>query len=92
MSTTEADPVATSASPHFAKGLRNSAGARAESAIEWRWSGGDIVHTRRYAAQLVQLAPDVLLANGTPATAALKQATSTIPIVLPWSTIRWAQG
>ena len=28
-----------------------------------------------------QLAPDVLLGNGTPATVALKQATTTIPIV-----------
>ncbi len=31
--------------------------------------------------QLVQLAPDILLGNGTPATVALKQATTTIPIV-----------
>jgi putative ABC transport system substrate-binding protein len=49
--------------------------------IEWRWSGGDIGLTRLYAEQLVQLAPDVLLGNGTPATVALKQATTTIPIV-----------
>src|SRR5262249_12840100 len=60
--------------------------------IAWRWSGGDLVRTRQYAEELVQLAPDVLLANGTPATAALKQATSTIPIVFAVVNDPVAQG
>jgi hypothetical protein len=34
-----------------------------------------------YAAELVGSAPDVIVANSTPALAALKQATRTIPIV-----------
>jgi putative ABC transport system substrate-binding protein len=61
-------------------------------AIEWRWSGGDIARTREQAAELVQLAPDVVLANGTPATAALKQATTTIPIVFAVVNDPVAQG
>jgi putative ABC transport system substrate-binding protein len=49
--------------------------------IEWRWTGGDITRVREYASELVRLAPDVLVANGTPNVAALKQATNSIPIV-----------
>src|SRR3954447_561987 len=49
--------------------------------IEWRWSGGDIPRVLEYAAELVRLAPEVIVANGTPSVAALKQATSSIPIV-----------
>jgi putative ABC transport system substrate-binding protein len=40
----------------------------------------------------VRLAPDVLLANGTPATAALKQATTTVPIVFAVVNDPVAQG
>jgi len=36
---------------------------------------------REYATELVRLAPDVIVANGTPSVAALKQATTSIPIV-----------
>jgi putative tryptophan/tyrosine transport system substrate-binding protein len=49
--------------------------------IEWRWTSGDIARVREYAAELVRLAPDVILANGTPNVAAVKQATKSIPIV-----------
>jgi putative ABC transport system substrate-binding protein len=48
---------------------------------EWRWTSGDIARVREYAAELVRLAPEVILANGTPNVAALKQATTSIPIV-----------
>jgi putative ABC transport system substrate-binding protein len=47
--------------------------------IEWRWTSGDIARVREYAAD--RLAPDVILANGTPNVAAVKQATKSIPIV-----------
>ena len=49
--------------------------------IETRWAGGNANDTRRYAAELVMLAPDVLVAAGSPAVGALQQATPTIPIV-----------
>jgi putative ABC transport system substrate-binding protein len=49
--------------------------------IEWRWTGGDVGRVRDYAAELVRLAPDLILAQGTPNVAALKQATTTIPVV-----------
>jgi putative ABC transport system substrate-binding protein len=49
--------------------------------IDYRWSGDDIAHVRSYAAELVASMPEVLVAVGTPATVALKDATRTIPVV-----------
>jgi len=49
--------------------------------IEYRWSAGDAERTRRYAAELVALAPDVILAGNTSTVAPLQQATHTVPIV-----------
>jgi len=49
--------------------------------IDYRYSIGGGQQFDAQAAELVALVPDVLLANSTPATRALQQATSTIPIV-----------
>ena len=49
--------------------------------IDYRWAAGDPDRIRKYAAELVALAPDVILANSTPLVAALQQATPTVPIV-----------
>jgi putative ABC transport system substrate-binding protein len=49
--------------------------------IDFRWGLGDAERLRRYSVELVALAPDVLLAGGTLALAALQQATRTLPIV-----------
>jgi putative ABC transport system substrate-binding protein len=49
--------------------------------LDVRWGAGENERTRRYAAELVALAPDVILANASPAVAALQQATRTVPIV-----------
>ena len=49
--------------------------------IEIRQIGGDIDHGRRDAAELVALAPDVIVAIGSVAIAPLQQATRTIPLV-----------
>jgi ABC-type uncharacterized transport system substrate-binding protein len=93
MSTNENDPLARSRVAAFRQGLAQAGWRDGDNlAIEWRWSGGDITRTRAYAAELVQLAPDVLLGNGTPATAALKQATTTIPIVFAVVNDPVAQG
>jgi ABC-type uncharacterized transport system substrate-binding protein len=51
--------------------------------IETRWSGGKADDARRYAAELVALAPDVILAHGASAVGPLLQATRTVPIVFP---------
>ena len=49
--------------------------------IDYRWSTGDSDQVRKDAADLVALAPDVLLATGSSSVAALQQATRTVPIV-----------
>jgi ABC-type uncharacterized transport system substrate-binding protein len=43
--------------------------------------GGDVNRARAFAKELVALKPDVILAQGTPVTAALQRETRTIPIV-----------
>ena len=49
--------------------------------IDTRWAKNDVDRYRRYAAELVALAPDIVLASGTPSVAALQNATRTLPIV-----------
>jgi len=49
--------------------------------IDSRWPAGDAERTRRYAEELVALAPDVVLATGSAAAAPLLQATRTVPVV-----------
>jgi len=49
--------------------------------IDTRWGVADAERIRKYAAELVALAPDVIWVNSSPALAALLQATRTVPIV-----------
>jgi putative ABC transport system substrate-binding protein len=49
--------------------------------IDYRRGAGDTDPTRRYAAELVALAPDVILASGGTVVGVLLQATRTVPVV-----------
>jgi putative ABC transport system substrate-binding protein len=49
--------------------------------IESRQGAGNVDDTRKYAAEVVALAPDVILSNGTANLGPLLQATRTVPIV-----------
>ena len=49
--------------------------------IEIRWSGGDEAQTRKDAAELVALAPDVIVTGGSAGVGAMLKATRTIPVV-----------
>ena len=49
--------------------------------IDTRWAGANAAEIRRHAAELVALAPDVILAHGAGPVEALLQATRTVPIV-----------
>ena len=53
--------------------------------IDIRWGGGKAEDTRRYATELVALAPDVILAHGSSTVRPLLQATRSVPIVFPIS-------
>ena len=46
-------------------------------------SGANAAETRRHAAELAALAPDVILAHGSSTVGPLLQATRTVPIVFP---------
>src|SRR5262249_32254595 len=50
--------------------------------IETRFGGADIGRIQADAAELMALAPGVLVGQGTPVVRALRQATSSIPIVV----------
>ena len=49
--------------------------------IDTRWGEDDVDRERRYAAELIALAPDILLASGTLSVAALQRLSRTLPIV-----------
>ena len=49
--------------------------------IDTRWGGGDADQFRKYAAELIALEPDVILATSGATMPALMQATRTVPIV-----------
>jgi putative ABC transport system substrate-binding protein len=51
--------------------------------IDTRWAGVNAADLRRHAAELVALAPDVILAHGASSLAPLLQVTRTVPIVFP---------
>ena len=51
--------------------------------IDQRWSAGDLEQTRKYAAELVALAPDVIVASGSAAIEPLLQTTRAVPVVFP---------
>ena len=74
----EASPRVTA----LAQGLQQSGWTVGRNVrIDYRWGAVDADHSRRYAAELVALASDVILASGSPTVAALQQATRTVPIV-----------
>jgi putative tryptophan/tyrosine transport system substrate-binding protein len=71
--------------------VRNTAFAQALAQLGWtvgqnlrienRWAAADAELIRRYAAELVALTPDVVLATGAAGVAPLLQATRTVPVV-----------
>src|SRR5258705_13300056 len=49
--------------------------------IDFQWGFGDADWIRSAAAQLLRLAPDVILATGTPAAKTMQQASRTVPVI-----------
>jgi putative tryptophan/tyrosine transport system substrate-binding protein len=66
----------------FLQGLQQSGWIDGRNVrIDYRWHGGDADEARKYAVELVALAPDVILASGQASLVPLLQATRTVPIV-----------
>ena len=88
---TEADPQSYLAA--FTQGLRQLGWVEGQNLrIDIRWSGGDSQLARIYAAQLIGLSPDVILAATTLNLEVLRQATSTVPVVFVQVSDPVAQG
>jgi putative ABC transport system substrate-binding protein len=79
---TENDPEALARVTAFRQGLATAGWMDGQNVrIDYRFAGGDAERVRAYVAALVASTPDVIAAHSSPVVAALKQATSTIPIV-----------
>ena len=82
MTLAEDDPQGQARFAAFVEGLqqfgwRNGGNIR----LDVRWTAGNLDEIRKYAAELVALAPDVILASTSPSVAALQAATRSLPIV-----------
>ena len=60
--------------------------------IDWRWAGGDSALFQRYAAEMVALGPEALVAEASPSVEALRQHTRAIPVVFVIVTDPVGQG
>jgi putative tryptophan/tyrosine transport system substrate-binding protein len=78
----ETDPYAQAALAAFLKELQQLGWADGRNLrIDLRWAAGDAGRMKDFAKELVDLRPEMILANTTPATAALHEKTRTIPVV-----------
>jgi len=76
------DPEGQARIAAFRQGLQDLKWAEGSNIrVDIRWGMGDAATVRANAAELVSLAPDVIVGSNTPPARALKQATQTIPIV-----------
>ena len=77
----------------FIQGLRQFGWTEGQNLrIDVRWNAGDAELARSYAAQLIGLMPDVILAASTVNVTAIWQATRTVPVVFVQVADPIAQG
>jgi putative ABC transport system substrate-binding protein len=82
MGMTAGDPEAQARLTAFVQGLQQSGWTVGQDVqVDSRWAGVNIDDMRKYAAELVALAPVAILAHSSAAVAPLLQATRTVPIV-----------
>ena len=76
------DPEAQARFKAFVQGLQQLGWAEGRNArMEVRWTAGVAANLHRYAAELVALMPDVILADGAVSVSALQRATRSVPII-----------
>jgi putative tryptophan/tyrosine transport system substrate-binding protein len=82
MSTAADDPESLARVGAFLQGLQELGWTDGRNVrIEYRWGSGDAGRIRNYAAELVALAPDIILAQGSSTVGPLQQATRGVAIV-----------
>ena len=76
------DPMGQARVAAFVQGLKAAGWSDGRNLrIDTRWAASDPDNFRKYAAELIALGPDVVLASTTPAVLQLQQASRTVPIV-----------
>jgi putative tryptophan/tyrosine transport system substrate-binding protein len=81
MSQAADDPVAQARAKAFQQGLQQLGWTDGRNVrTDYRWAAGNVENSSKYAAELLALAPDVILAMGS-ATGPVLKATRTVPIV-----------
>jgi len=82
MGASESDPVSQARLAAFRSSLQELGWTEGRNVrFEARWSGGNIERARAFAAELVKLAPDVILSHGTLSIVELKSVAQSIPLV-----------
>ena len=82
MSLSADDPQGQARLKAFVQGLRQLGWTDGSNMrIDSRWSAGNADDTRKYAAELVALAPEVILASGGSVAGPLLQVTRAVPVV-----------
>jgi putative tryptophan/tyrosine transport system substrate-binding protein len=93
MNSTATDATWQSYHAAFVQGLRQLGWIEGQNLrIDTRWSAGDAALARIYAAQLIGMTPDVILASSTTNLTVIQQATSTVPVVFIQVSDPVAQG
>jgi putative ABC transport system substrate-binding protein len=77
----EGDALAQTYVTAFSQALRSLGWGEGQLQVEIRWNGGSAELARKYAAELVALAPDVIVAATTNNLTALQRLSPTTPIV-----------
>jgi len=76
------DPMGQARIATFVQGLQTAGWSNGRNVrIDTRWAAADPGNYRKYAAELIALGPDVVLASTTAAVVQLQQASRTVPIV-----------
>lgn len=82
MGIAESDPAQQSFVSAFTQALHDLGWREGRNIqIDYRWGAGDAEKIQSFAREFVEQKPDLIVAHTTPVVAALKQQTSTIPIV-----------
>jgi putative ABC transport system substrate-binding protein len=78
----EAEPQTVAALAAFGRALAGLGWVEGRNLhVDYRWGAADVDRIQAFAKELVGLKPDLLVAQATPATAALQRETKTIPTV-----------
>jgi putative ABC transport system substrate-binding protein len=84
------DPEAQSRVAAFENGLQELGWVKGRNlSIEYRWAGHGTV-LRDHVAELLAMAPDLIIANSTPVTVALREQSGAVPIVFTFQSAECA--